>query len=298
MNDVPTHLIYLGSYIILFSIVCLGLWGWRIKRRGERPPVEFKLLRGPGESLRRRMARSDEELIFVIGGAALAPIVAGLGMLQLLVWLTPRLSLTYGLFVMAGPTLVVLFFAGRYIMRRFSRYRDDRLGYLGERAVGEAIEPLVSAGYRVFHDVPAVSGKFVFNVDHVAVGPNGVFAIETKTRRKGRARSGCEIHKVTYDGRQLIWPWGEEIQALKNAEDRAWWLNDWLNKMAGLNVVAQPVLVLPGWYVVPQGIGPVVVVNHKQLAGVISQGGKKVLSVAQIDLIARQLDTLCRDVED
>ena len=298
MNNVTTQLLFLVGYTAVFALVCVAFWVWRIKRRGEKPPVEFKLLRGPGESLRRRMAKSDEELIFIVGGAALAPIIAGLGMLQLLVWLTPRLSLFYGLMVTAIPAGVVLFFAGRFIMRTFSRYRNDRLGYLGERAVGEALEPLIASGYRVFHDVPAVSGKFKFNIDHVTVGPNGVFAIETKTRRKGRARSGFVGHEVTYDGRQLVWPWGEETQALKNAEDRAWWLNDWLNKTVGLNVVAQPVLVLPGWYVVTKGVGPVVVVTSKLLAGAIRRVNKRVLSAEQIDLIARQLDLLCRNVED
>lgn len=298
MNDTTTHLLFLCGYFALFSFGCLGIWYWWIKRRGEKPPLEFKLLRGPGESLRRRMAKSEENHLLVVGAAALAPILAGLGTLQLLIWFTPRLPLVFRLAIMTVPTLVVLFFAGRYVIRQLARNRNDRLGYLGERAVGEALEPLVSAGYRLFHDVPAVSGKFVFNVDHVAVGPNGVFAVETKTRRKGRARAGFEIHKVAYDGKQLIWPWGEETQALKNAEDRAWWLNDWLNKMAGLNIVTQPVLALPGWYVVPQGTGPVIVVNHKQLAGAISQGRKQPLSAVQIDLIARQLDALCRDVED
>lgn len=64
------------------------------------------------------------------------------------------------------------------------------LRYLGERAVGEALFSLAAESYKIFHDVPAeVSGK-KFNVDHVAVGKNGLFAIETKTRRKGRARPG------------------------------------------------------------------------------------------------------------
>jgi hypothetical protein len=150
----------------------------------------------------------------------------------------------------------------------------------------------------VFHDIPAEAGGHKFNIDHVAVGTAGVFAIETKTRRKGRVPPGFEEHKVAYDGRQLIWPWGEDDFGLRNAEDRARWLTDWLNKMTGLGITAKPVLVLPGWYVVAKGIGTVTVLNQKQLAGAILRAQPGVLTGEQVDLIARQLDAVCRDVTD
>jgi len=169
---------------------------------------------------------------------------------------------------------------------------------LGERVVGESLIPLVASGYRVFHDIPAEGGGFKLNIDHAVVGPNGLFAIETKTRRKGRARSGYEAHKVAYDGRQLIYPWGEEDFGLKNAIDRARWLSDWLNKMTGLGLSARPVLALPGWYVVPKGLGPVIVVMEKQLVGAITRADGRRLTDKEVDQIARLLDARCRDVED
>ncbi len=298
MNDVATHLIFLVGYILLFVFGVAGFWFWRAMRRGERPPVEFRLLRGPGESLRRRMLRADEEMTFIMIGAAFVPLVVGVLTRWLLVWLAPHLRLAFGLAIMAVPTLVVLFYVGRYCLERLTRYRHDRLSYLGERAVGEVLAPLVAGGYAVFHDVPAAVGVKKFNIDHVAVGSNGVFAIETKTRRKGRTRPGLEKHQVAYDGRQLIWPWGEESVALKQAQDQAWWLNDWLNKMVGVNVVAQPVLALPGWHVMDGGSGPVLVVDHRQLPEAIARSPGRALSTEEIDLIARQLDNLCRDVED
>jgi hypothetical protein len=244
------------------------------------------------------MAKFDEELFLVLCGAALAPVVAALAVLQLFIRFKPQVSLTYLWAMLAVTVLVMLIISGRYLMKKFTRARNDLLGYLGERAVGEALMPLIADGYRVFHDVPAEVNKAKFNVDHVAVGPNGVFAIETKTRRKGRVRPGFEAHKVAYDGCQLIWPWAEDSFGLKNAEDRARWLTDWLNKMTGFGLVARPVLALPGWYVVPKGLGPVIVVNHKQLPAYISRSGERVLSAEQIDLIARQLDDICRDIED
>ncbi len=298
MNQQLWALVYLAGYFLVFLTAVIGVGIWFTKRHRGRPPLEFKLLRGPGESLRQRMNQFDEDIIERMGALALAPVVAVLVTGSLLIWLTPHLKLTYGLAIMAVVAAPVLFFAGRQAVRILFRRADDRLGYLGERAVGDALVPLASAGYRVFHDIPAENGKAKFNIDHVAVGPNGLFAIETKTRRKGRARPGFEAHKVVYDGKRLIWPWTEDTFGLEQAEARARWLGDWLNKLTGLGLAAQPVLVLPGWYVVPKGLGSVIVLNHKQVASVIARGSARVLTDAQIDLIARQLDERCRDVED
>ena len=49
-------------------------------------------------------------------------------------------------------------------------------GARGEEAVGRALAELEAIGYRALHDLQTPYG----NIDHVVVGPNGVFAIETK----------------------------------------------------------------------------------------------------------------------
>ena len=291
-------LLFLVLYFLVFGTVAIGLLRYFSKRQRTKPPLEMKFVRGPGESLRQRMAKFDDDFIVTLPGAALAPVLAGLLTFGVLFCLTPKMRLAYALWIVAGVSLPALFFSMRWFLRKMFRHRNDRLGYLGERAVGEALTPLYTSGYAVFHDVPAEAGGYTFNVDHVAVGTSGVFAIETKTRRKGRARPGFEEHKVAYDGRQLIWPWAEDSFGLKNAEDRARWLSEWLNKMTGLGIAAQPVLALPGWFVVPKGLGPVIVVNHKQIVGAILRQPRGVLTGEQVELIARQLDARCRDVED
>ena len=67
-----------GVYFLLFICAVGGLVIWKTKRRRSRPPVGFKFLRGPGETLRRRMAKFDEDFIFRIGAAALAPVLVAL----------------------------------------------------------------------------------------------------------------------------------------------------------------------------------------------------------------------------
>src|SRR6188472_2002795 len=49
-------------------------------------------------------------------------------------------------------------------------------GIRGELMVAELLTELEPQGYRVLHDVETGHG----NLDHVVIGPNGVFVLETK----------------------------------------------------------------------------------------------------------------------
>lgn len=298
MNQQLWAIVIIGAYFLFFITGVMGTALFIAKRRGERPPLDIKFLRGPGESLRKRMNDFSENYFFQIGAAAVAPVFATSLILSFVLWVAPTTSP-----LVRFLTIVVVFFAtlwlsGRWAYKRFMRFRDDRLGYLGERIVGEALLPLVAAGYQIFHDVPSKAGGYDFNVDHVAVGPNGVFAIETKTRRKGRARPGFEYQKVAYDGKQLIWPWGEDDFGLQNATDRARALTGWLKKISGLRLSAQPVLVFPGWFVSSIPHGTVIVTMEKLLEREILRAKGQTLSEDEIDRLARLLDERCRDVEN
>lgn len=290
----------LALYTLLFMavVLCIGMWSRR--RRRERIPVEFKLLRGPGETLRRKIAVMDEDFIFYVFAGAVAPIVVSWPAL----WLFAKWQLMTWTDVYFGGCGVVLVFllssilSGRWLWRKFSERRNYLLGYLGERTVAEALTPLLREGYHVFHDLPAVAGDRKFNIDHIAVGPTGLFVVETKTRRKGRARAGFKDHEVTFNGQQLIWPWGEDRHGLEQAEAEARWLGEWLQRMTGLQIAAKPILALPGWYVKATARGTVNVVNAKNLPIAIKGRGQRTLTDEQINLIARQVENLCRDVED
>lgn len=290
----------LAVYTLLFMAVvfCIGFWSRR--RRCERIPVEFKLLRGPGETLRRKIADMDENFLFYIVACAFVPIVVSCPVF----WLFSKWQFRTWTDVYLGGCGVLLVFllssvlSGWWLWRKFYERQNYLLGYLGERTVAEALSPLLREGYHVFHDLPAMAGVRKFNIDHIAVGPTGVFVVETKTRRKGRARAGFKDHEVTFDGQQLIWPWGEDRHGLEQAEAEARWLNEWLQRMTGLQIAATPILALPGWYVKATARGTVNVVNAKNLPMAIKGRGQRTLSDEQIGLITRQVENICRDVED
>ena len=172
------------------------------------------------------------------------------------------------------------------------------LGWFGERLAAEKLRPLQAQGYHVFHDIPCDGGKKDFNIDHVVVGPAGVAAVEVKSRRKGNARPGRKDHEVTFDGRQLIWPWGEDRHGIEQAIYEAEWLRKWIFERTGLRVGVKPILTLPGWYVHETPSPALRVVNPSFLPDVIHGRGDPVLTPAQIDLIRRQLEDRCRTVEE
>lgn len=297
MGKTTWMILGLEVYVLLFVLAVVGLGIWRRKRRRERAPLEFKLLRSPGETLRRRINALDEEFTLQVILTAIAPVLVAGGIFFAFAKLLPKhaiLDLSVGALTLAFGVV----FAGWRILKQLFLRRDCLLGYLGERAVAEELQPLAIEGYRIFHDLPVKESDRTFNLDHVVVGPSGLFAIETKTRRKRPARPGFKDYEVTYDGKQLIWPWGEDDFGLDQAEAEARWLTQWIHKATGLSVTARPILALPGWYVVNRAYGPILVVNHKNLPSFIRGRGERMLSDDQIDLIARQLDQRCRDVED
>jgi hypothetical protein len=98
-----------------------------------------------------------------------------------------------------------------------------RRGADGERHVGRLLEPLVRAGWGVNHDLRVPGSKV--NVDHVVVGPPGIFAIDTKHYR-GRLRLSPD--GLLWHGRTLLAPtlrttrWeADQLQARIGAPDVA-----------------------------------------------------------------------------
>src|SRR5262249_477584 len=89
------------------------------------------------------------------------------------------------------------------LARRRRWHEKLRLGYRGERAVGEELNRLMLDGCRVFHDVPLSKSG---NLDHVVVAPSGVYAIETKTQVKRRSAESQAADEVVYDGICLTFP--------------------------------------------------------------------------------------------
>lgn len=144
--------------------------------------------------------------------------------------------------VMTSVALAAAAFAAWRFKRLRPRLHALRLAAEGEKAVGQYLEGLRAAGYRVFHDVVGTG----FNVDHVLIGPAGVFTVETKTWSKPRRGAS----RVVFDGARLAIGGREPddrvvVQALAQAR----WLRELLAESTGKRMPIRPVVLFPGWFV-------------------------------------------------
>lgn len=116
------------------------------------------------------------------------------------------------------------------------------LGRMGEVYVGQNLELLREKGFKVLHDVPGEG----FNVDHILIGPKGIFTIETKMRRKAAKASTT----IAYNGKTIsMGGIRMDPDPLRQAKGQARWLKDLLKKQTQKDFAVRPVVLFPGWYV-------------------------------------------------
>ena len=285
--------IYGASFMGVLVLVAL----WDRRKRRTRMPLgeDVRLLRMPGEHLWRRVIEKDESDMQWTLGLMIVPIFVGGFTLQIAAYF---LGKTYVSLVIALLVFVfVMLSCIAWLVARLQRRQNEYLGFFGERFVADCLEPLKAKGWFIFHDIQCDGATGKFNLDHVAVGPGGIWVVETKTWRKGRARPGLKEHEVTFDGLKIVCPWGDETDALGQATNNANWLHDLLRQRLGKKIEVFAVLAFLGYFVTERKLGTVRLANPKNLPLVLAGRGNSVLNVEDLDLIRRQLEAQCRDVE-
>jgi hypothetical protein len=257
-----------GEFVALLAFIFF-LRSLLIKRRQQliaaevRPPDCGKLLHPPGHWLQEQLfelaQEENDQILTTLAWVVFAGLTgAASSIVPLNVLVAPSLfSQPAVLWMMIsssfGLLLTVLCGVRAYQgTQRFLELRRDmerkRLGLRGEQAVAEALHSpeVAGAGYFTFHDVPSEAGG---NIDHIVVGPGGVFIIETKTRSQQRPLQGKKRNRLYFDGATVTFPTGNwnrtaSAQVQRNAEC----VRSWLQRVAA-SVTVKPLLVFPGWEV-------------------------------------------------
>ena len=281
----------------LVGLFMAAMW-WRLRRRTTKHPLgeDVRLMRQPGEHLRRQVSSVWQGLFWRISAVLFIPGVAFCIVAGVMVLVAPTAPL-WALAFPIGAALAGLYGGIQWLCNYTDGIFNMRLGLFGERAVADQLEGLKKKGYEVFHDVPCVGGSGSFNLDHVVVGKGVVVVVETKTLSKPKdVKDG---HKVNYNGQVLTWPSGatstrELEQALRNAE----WLRKELKKQVNVEAVVHPALTFPGWFVnggPPQA--PVLVESYSRLPSFIEQRFPPRLSPPETDAVVRHLNRLCTNLD-
>jgi hypothetical protein len=254
------------------------------QRDSKRVPFTELVRRPAGETIRLELEELDEKLNESTTFFLLVPIaMAGLlFVVHPFVWLTPIICFL----ITAGSSS----FFGRRLYKDSESRAKYRLGYDGERFVGEELTRLIAAGFEIYHDVPFDN----FNMDHVLVGRRGVFVVETKAWRKPLSKPDNDKPKVVLDGEVLRIPGGSNKSAVNQAKNNAKTLATWLSSATGGSVWVTPILTFPGWWVEQNAPrSDIYVMNPEQIFWLCSKEPES-LAETQIKSICYQLDQKCR----
>jgi hypothetical protein len=155
---------------------------------------------------------------------------------------TALLGRTFGLhdkaFLASEVALLAsMFVISRYVMPLVAR--RDR-GATGEEQVGGLLDPMADMGWCVIHDASLGRG----NVDHILIGPPGIFTIETKSHpgpvRVARVHGGT-LSQAQAQRRAIERVTGLEVEPLI-VFSRAW-VDRPLSRRKGVRVVPARMLV-------------------------------------------------------
>lgn len=257
-----------------------------MKKTEKVKSVGKSIKRLPGQALREEHNKIVESMVDEPG------MLMFMGWLILIVeamhvYLGTSPSIWIGIFFVVVTTTYALYkiIKGRRILRNYRR------GEEGERIVAQAIEQdLIPLGYTVFHDMPLEKDGRRFNIDHLLIGSNGIFAIETKNYVKP-AKGAPEVR---YDGTTILWNGMRHTKCDEIAQARAAAVSakELIDDLTGFNVYVHPVLCAVGWFVKSTDLygHPVLLVMEKVLKSVIPNvKAKKELSEADRNKIIAAL---------
>jgi hypothetical protein len=199
-------------------------------------PLKDRPLRNPGQSL-------DEEIRDLLDDKVFSYLwyAGGLTMLALTEWVGYLAEVPRSPWLYSSVAVAAMAWAAWRILPLKRRIKNLKLGRDGERAFGQFLEKLREEGAQVFHDIPGDQ----FNLDHVVISPQGIFAIETKTISKSHPQS-----KVTIRGDSVF---AGQVELRRNpiVQSRAQvaWLSRTLEASTGRSFPVKGVVVFPGWLV-------------------------------------------------
>ncbi|WP_234435006.1 MULTISPECIES: nuclease-related domain-containing protein [Streptomyces] len=145
-------------------------------------------------------------------------------------------------------------------------------GLEGEQIVGARLESLRASGWKLLHGVPLPSGS---DIDHVVIGPPGVFTVNSKHHPGATVWVGDKVVKVNRNG----YPYVEnsEFEASRTAR----LLTEW----CGFEVPVHPVIAVVGARRITLGTTPAVtVIDGEQIADVLP-ARSAVLSPTRVDRV-------------
>ena len=278
--------------ILFIMLAVLNVIRRRIRLKSLRPSFRQNLLRIPGGSLLKRLDNLNEQINLHLIYVLILPLIIYSTLISYSYFRelqpSPAVIWTSAIICLAAIIYLVIKLVGL-----LSRRRRIRLDYEGELVVGQELNQLMLQGFLVYHDFPADT----FNIDHIVVGSNGVFAVETNTLGQGSGRrSSRQEPTVTYDGRTLNYSNSSDFETIEQAKQQAEWLSNWLAATTREPLAVRAIVTLPGWIVRRTSADGIPVVNPGQFASLFEHIKPRPVSEEMLKRIREQLEHKCRSI--
>ncbi len=257
-----------------------------MKREKLRLPFEVKKIRRrPGQSAgEKRHAIADSGMDVILFSMLLGVTYFGWTIVQFL-------NLTFPIWIGIAIFVICVCFAVWKFFRIRHEVKTWRLGENGEQYVGQLLEKdMRPLGYDVFHDVVIKKPGRTFNLDHVLIGPNGVYVVETKAWSKPEKG----VPEIEYkDGR--LYKMGKLIRddAVREAVSLAREANRLFLDLTGRSYYVKPILVIAGWFCKCNNMrdSQLFILNEKQVASwVVNDKPQRVPDKKDLKLLIVKLE--------
>jgi len=275
---------------LAFAFLLIGaLAVWTFHRFPARTPYPEFTFAQPAGRVQRELLRLRSWIALLAATGlvmALAATALGVAVTSRLpfvpLWWVKWLVVMLATFVLWGFSWVTLL-----VLRAFLAARRE---WHAKLAVAGVLKGFALAGHQVYHDVVVAD----LAIDHVVVGPRGVFLVNVAVRVKPRTAAGAVVKLLPVE-RQLDLGVVREFEAVFAATRRVTEMGRALEKLLGHKVRPLSAIVVPGWETAPTEDGDHLLFNLANLASLPSwakpQHG---LLTEDLPAITRQLVTLQR----
>jgi hypothetical protein len=282
---------WLLPLVLLFGLLVLMLATLQhvlteIRSQTNTRYMNIPVLRSPGESTRRRIDRAHREMGAFAVALGTIPLALYAALLSYVHFLFLDLSWMDTGYLGAMSAGFILYGSNK-IKRLKARKRRLYVTYEGQMAVAQEVNRLMPDGYRVYHDFPTDR----FNIDHIVVGPNGVFTVMAKVIPNfGRNRE----KSLTLDAKRLIVGKNHDDHTIPYAAFQASWLAKWLLTATGEALSVHSILTVPGWRMKTLRKTSILAVEPAAIKDAINGFRWHQLSSKTVRLVCEQLEAKCR----
>lgn len=277
--------LFLSALISLYFLV-FGHRKHLARKSGLRSPFIEDFLRLPGHSARLQRLEHFDQLTerynqFLLLSAAL-------------VFSYLFLSSLLGVICFVAAIIGVIF----VLIKAWKLYgviQESNLVCDGEEYTGQELNYLWAEGAIVFHDIPYSGG----NIDHIVIGNDKVFTVETLTLHKDFSAPpfAKSNSAVEFNGNTLQFPFFETSGPLEKATRHAEYLKHQILVNCDVDFQVMPVVAIPGWHVKISSSGRAekLVINPKRGAGLKSWLGT-IKKPEERQLVLSYLSSVARSI--